>query len=117
VQVYIIGQSPQFIADVQHIDYISGNYRSSSRASWTIAFDPTINSAIAAQAAEAKVIDPLSFLCQQDNCRYRDGSVFLYADYGHYSKTGSMAAVRAFFPIGNSAARPQSGKLEGVLAN
>jgi peptidoglycan/LPS O-acetylase OafA/YrhL len=100
VRIYVVGQSPQFIADVQHIDYISGNYRSTTGATWKIAFNPSINRLIAEQAASVIMIDPLSFLCEQDVCRYRVGHVFLYADYGHYSRDGSVAAVRAFFPAG-----------------
>jgi peptidoglycan/LPS O-acetylase OafA/YrhL len=101
VRVYVIGQSPQFLADVQHIDYISRNYRLSTGATWKISFNPAINGLIAGQAVDATMIDPLSFLCEHDNCRYRDGRVFLYADFGHYSREGSIAAVRAFFPAGN----------------
>jgi peptidoglycan/LPS O-acetylase OafA/YrhL len=107
VRIYVIGQSPQFIADVQHIDYISGNYRLSTGASWRIAFNPAINGLIARQAVDATVIDPLSFLCEHGDCRYRVGQVFLYADYGHYSREGSVAAVRAFFPAGNRVALAQ----------
>jgi peptidoglycan/LPS O-acetylase OafA/YrhL len=100
VRIYVIGQSPQFIADVQHIDYISGNYHLPSAAAWKISFNPAINSLIAGQAGDAVMIDPLSFLCEHNSCQYRIGQVFFYADYGHYSRDGSVAAVRAFFPAG-----------------
>ena len=100
VRIYVIGQSPQYIADVQHIDYISRNYRSTTGATWKIAFNPAINRLIAEQAVGVIMIDPLSFLCEHDVCRYRVDHVFLYADYGHYSREGSVAAVRAFFPAG-----------------
>ena len=105
VRVYVIGQSPQYIADVQHIDYISGNYRASSGAAWKVSFDPAINSLIAAQAGNVIMIDPLSVLCQHDDCQYRVGQTFLYADFGHYSREGSIAAVRAFFPVGQGSSK------------
>ena len=102
VQVYVIAQSPQFMADVQHIDYISGNYRRATDASWTISFNPGINRLIAGQTDGATMIDPLPLLCEQTSCRYRDRRTFLYADYGHYSTEGSLRAVQAFFPKGRS---------------
>ncbi len=112
VRIYVIGQSPQYIADVQHIDYISGNYRVSSGAAWRVSFSLAINSLIAAQAGDASLIDPLSVLCQHDDCQYRVGQTFLYADFGHYSREGSIAAVRAFFPAGRglSSTREKSGE-------
>jgi hypothetical protein len=90
------------MADVQHIDYISGNYRRATDASWTISFNPGINRLIAGQTDGATMIDPLPLLCEQTNCRYRDRRTFLYADYGHYSTEGSLRAVQAFFPKGRS---------------
>jgi len=104
VRIFVIGQSPQFIADVQHIDYISGNFRHPGAVSWTISFNPAINQIIASQIDGATMIDPLSFLCEKTDCRYREGNTFLYADYGHFSTQGSLNAVRAFFPAAESQA-------------
>jgi peptidoglycan/LPS O-acetylase OafA/YrhL len=104
IRIVVIGQSPQFIADVQHIDYISGNYQHPGEASWRISFSPSINKIIASQIDGATMIDPLSFLCEQTTCRYREDRTFLYADFGHFSTQGSLNAVRAFFPVAKSQA-------------
>ena len=45
-------------------------------------------------------------LCRGRTCAYRDGQVYLYADYGHFSTEGSLRAVRAYFPSGTKAATP-----------
>jgi peptidoglycan/LPS O-acetylase OafA/YrhL len=101
VRIFVIGQSPQFIADVQHIDYISGNSERPGGAFWAISFNPAINELVASQAGGATMIDPLSFLCERTECRYREGATFLYADFGHFSTEGSLNAVRTFFPAGD----------------
>jgi peptidoglycan/LPS O-acetylase OafA/YrhL len=97
-RVYVIGQSPEFEADVQHIDYISGNYKHNGPAYSTIAFDPTLNERIAERARQAHFIDPLLYLCNGRVCEYRSDDDFYYADYGHFSTSGSVRAVRSYFP-------------------
>lgn len=100
MRVYVFGQSPQFAADVQHIDYISGLRRRLGEASWPISFDTGLNDLIKRQAKGAIYVDPLSYLCAGRSCVYREGDVFYYADYGHFSTVGSLRAVRAYFPSG-----------------
>jgi hypothetical protein len=106
VRVYVLGQSPEFAADVQHIDYISGSRMAPGEPKWRVFFDPSFNDRLKTFATpEAIFIDPLKFLCDGVDCIYRHDTEFYYADYGHYSGEGSLRAVRAFFPIGRS---PQS---------
>lgn len=113
VQVFVIGQSPMFIMDVQHIDYISGGWRQREGAvSWPVAFKPSLNEAVKAQAKDGVFIDPTPFLCEGGRCAYRDGSTFYVADYGHFSTDGALRAVRAYFPSGDPSrkAQPVQGK-------
>jgi peptidoglycan/LPS O-acetylase OafA/YrhL len=100
VRVFVFGQSPQFAGNVQDIDFISGSRLRPGKAYWPIAFDATLNDKIRQQAAAATYIDPLSHLCHDGLCAYRDGDVFYYADYGHFSTVGSLRAVQAYFPAG-----------------
>lgn len=99
VRVFVFGQSPEFIADVQHIDFLSKQY-AEPKASWTIAFDPRLNSSMRSRASDATFVDPLSFLCNGVRCVYRTDKEFLYADYGHFSAAGSLIAVQSYFPSG-----------------
>jgi peptidoglycan/LPS O-acetylase OafA/YrhL len=102
-KVYVIGQAPEFSADVQQIDYISGQHAMPGKATWPIYFDTKINPKMAAFAKGAVFIDPLSRLCDGVRCPYRDGSHFYYADYGHFSTYGSNLAVQAYFPFARAA--------------
>jgi hypothetical protein len=106
LRVYVFGQSPQFAADVQHLDYISGSRLRRGVAYWSIAFDPSLNQRISRQASTATFIDPLSYLCDGRQCAYRDGDIYYYADYGHFSTAGSLRAVQAYFPAGIVQAAP-----------
>jgi peptidoglycan/LPS O-acetylase OafA/YrhL len=101
-QVYVFGQSPEFDTDVQHVDYISGYYKRSGPAYWTISFDPKLNEHIARQSAQAHFVDPLHYLCHAGLCEYRNADEFYYADYGHFSAYGSLLAVQSYFPVSSS---------------
>ena len=103
VGVVVIGQSPEFSADVQRIDYLSGQSRA-ALGRWTVSFDPAINRTIAAQAQDAQFVDPMATLCTGNLCPYRIGREWLFGDYGHYSAIGSLRAVNRYFPL--NTARP-----------
>jgi len=100
VQVYVIGQSPEFSADVQHIDYLSGSRMRPGVATWTVFFNDAVNDRIARQSMAAHFVNPLLYLCQDRKCPYRDGDDYLYSDYGHFSASGSLRAVQSYFPAG-----------------
>jgi peptidoglycan/LPS O-acetylase OafA/YrhL len=97
-RVYLIGQSPEFSADVQRIDYLSGQHRAPV-GQWRISFDPAINRLLARESAHATFIDPLAALCHGDLCPYRQGDTWLYGDYGHFSASGSLLAANKYFPV------------------
>jgi hypothetical protein len=99
--VYVIGQSPEFSADVQRIDYLTGQHRAPV-GRWQISFDPAINRMLASESRDAHFIDPLAALCTGAVCPYRRGSVWLFGDYGHFSRAGSEEAVKDYFPLRNS---------------
>ncbi len=100
VKVYVIGQSPQFATDVQHLDYISGSRLRPGVAYWPPSFDPGLNRHLASLAAGATFIDPLPAFCRPTGCAYRDGNAFYFIDFGHFSAAGSLRAVKAYFPAG-----------------
>lgn len=99
VDVYVIGQSPEFSMDVQVIAYRNGDKISDSSDSWDVFFDPAINSELGEYSTNVHFIDPLAKLCDGKSCIYRDKGVFLFEDYGHYSVDGSARAVKAYFPL------------------
>jgi peptidoglycan/LPS O-acetylase OafA/YrhL len=103
IRVFVFGQSPQFIADVQHIDYISGLHDRAGRAFWPVSFDSKLNMQLEKYVSPAAFIDPLHYLCDAQGCAYRDGEIFYYADYGHFSTAGSVIAVQRYFPAGFAA--------------
>lgn len=96
--VYVIGQTPEFVADVQRVDYVGGRHNA-PEGQWPIAFDPAINTVLKAQSAQAIFIDPLAALCHGMQCPYRRGKTWLYADYGHFSPAGSQWAAETYFPL------------------
>jgi peptidoglycan/LPS O-acetylase OafA/YrhL len=97
-RVFVFGQSPEFATDVQHIDYLTGQYRQNGGASWIVSFDTGINDRLARLSENATYVDPLTHLCRDKRCMYRDGHDFYYADNGHFSTSGSLRAVKAYFP-------------------
>jgi peptidoglycan/LPS O-acetylase OafA/YrhL len=100
VRVFVIGQSPQFPADVRRLDYLSGSRMRPGLAYWPVTFDRSLNQHLATLSAGATFIDPLQTLCRPTDCPYRDGATFYFLDYGHFSAAGSVRAVKAYFPAG-----------------
>jgi peptidoglycan/LPS O-acetylase OafA/YrhL len=99
VQVYVIGQSPQFSANVQVIAYRKGSRELGAVDRWKIFFDPAINTELERYVGEATFIDPLQRLCKDGECPYREGGRYLYEDAEHFSVYGSGLAVAAVFPF------------------
>ena len=99
VRVYVIGQSPEFIADVQKIAFFArrGNVKNTS---WPMAVDPKINERVMSFTKGATFIDPLAFLCDAKGCSYADAGSgkFLYFDYGHFSTAGAELAISKYWP-------------------
>ncbi|MCV3205772.1 acyltransferase [Mesorhizobium sp. YC-39] len=97
VRVFVIGQSPEFIADVRKIAFFAkrGNL---SDTSWPMAMDPDINNRVRPFTKGATFIDPLTFLCSAGRCSYADAGQFLYFDYGHFSTTGATLAISKYWP-------------------
>ncbi|MBV9995263.1 MAG: acyltransferase [Caulobacteraceae bacterium] len=103
VNVYVIGQSPMFTADVHVISFREGER---GRDVWPISFDPSLNRRLAAIAGPARFVDPLPGLCQGTICPYRERGEFLFADEGHFSPAGSLRAVASYFPLLRRSAPP-----------
>lgn len=97
VRVFVIGQSPEFIADVRKIAFFAkrGNLSSTS---WPMAMDPGINDRVRPFTKGATFIDPLKFLCSAGRCSYANAGQFLYFDYGHFSTIGATLAISKYWP-------------------
>lgn len=97
LRVVVIGPSPQFTAEVQRLDYFSGQSNEKGEV-FTSPIDATrIRSVVHAQAGKADYVDPFAALCRPDGaCRYRSGDDYVYADYGHLSGFGSGFAVEQY---------------------
>ena len=100
VRVYVLGQSPEFSMDVQHIDYVSGARMKSGTFSWNVFFTSIFNAELARLAEPAIFVDPMLYLCKGQSCPYRKDGDYYFADYGHFSRSGSLRAVSAYFPSG-----------------
>lgn len=111
VKTFVIGQSAEFGANVDVLDYRTGGIKT---ASWTSIIDPSINAELKASIGDrATFIDPLPFLCQDDEklCEFKKDGVLRYFDFGHFSTAGAAEAVKFYFPImgeTNSAAVEQT---------
>jgi len=99
VKTYVIGQSTEFGANVDVLDYRTGGVET---ASWTSIIDPHINAELKQKVGDdATFIDPLPFLCQADEkmCEFKKDGVLRYFDFGHFSTAGAAEAVKFYFPI------------------
>jgi len=105
--VVVIGQSPEFSASPDRIDWMSGQ-RGHEVGEWDVSFDREVNKLLAAQASGARFIDPLAILCPRGPCPYRLGQTWLYQDFGHFSEAGSRLAVAQYFPDRNLTKRSTS---------
>ena len=99
VEVYVIGQSPEFIADVQKIAFFARREHAGT-TSWPMAMDPDINERVLPFVKGAAFIDPLAYLCDTAGCSYADADTrqFLYFDYGHFSSAGATLAISKYWP-------------------
>ncbi|RWB09832.1 MAG: acyltransferase [Mesorhizobium sp.] len=99
VKVYTVGQSPEFIADVQKIAFLVRREHAGT-TSWPMAMDPDINARVLPFTKGADFIDPLTYLCDSAGCSYADATTneFLYFDYGHFSSAGATLAISKYWP-------------------
>lgn len=97
VETYVIGQSPQFVADVRKINYFAQR-NGADDGTWPMAMDPAIAARVKRYTVGATFIDPLPSLCDGTVCRYRNDEGFLYFDYGHFSQAGAIRAVALYWP-------------------
>jgi peptidoglycan/LPS O-acetylase OafA/YrhL len=97
VDVWVIGQSTEFLTDVSAIAQRNG--QSGGADAWPLAFDRGLNTKLRQAATGATFVDPLDFLCKGEDCTYSRQGQLIYADYGHFSPMGSARAVLDYFPL------------------
>jgi peptidoglycan/LPS O-acetylase OafA/YrhL len=95
VPVVVIGQSPEFLADVQVIAFLKGSRAPSAVNRWPVAFPLAVNETLRRFVGAHRFIDPMPALCDGATCIYEDRRSFLFEDDGHYSAAGSRLAVQA----------------------
>ena len=97
VEVWVVGQSAEFVTDVWAIGYRKGHGADGADA-WPLAFDSGINTRLRGHVGGARFIDPLDYLCRQSGCTYRDRGKFLYADNAIFLRWEVRAPSRPTFP-------------------
>lgn len=99
LQVFVIGQSPMFAFDVKVLDFRGAGKEADGDARWYLSFARGFNEDIRAASAGAHFIDPLPAFCDSELCTYDTKAGLLFADYGHFSPSGSDLAVKSYFPL------------------
>jgi len=99
LNVYVIGQSPEFSIDVQILNYMKSAKIDHGTDKWKIHLSSEINDHIKSLIGDTPFIDPLPYVCEGNSCAYRKDGELLYKDYGHYSDQGSDMAVKLYFPL------------------
>lgn len=95
VRTIVIGQSPEFIEDVQVLAFFGRKDTDGSNHRSVVSFDPSINAELRAIVGAERFVDPMPPLCDGRTCLYEDDGAFLFQDYGHLSVAGSEREVRA----------------------
>jgi peptidoglycan/LPS O-acetylase OafA/YrhL len=93
VRVLLIGQSPEFTANVQVISFLKGSKMPDAVNRWKVFFPSTINQQLQALAGQNVFVDPMHVLCDAELCTYEDHGIYLFEDYGHMSVEGSSRVV------------------------
>ncbi len=93
VRVLLIGQSPEFTANVQVISFLKGSKMPDAVNRWKVFFPTTMNQQLQALAGQNVFVDPMHSLCDAELCTYEDHGAYLFEDYGHMSVEGSSRAV------------------------
>jgi peptidoglycan/LPS O-acetylase OafA/YrhL len=100
VETILIGQSPAFFMDPALMALMRNQPSPAGAVEHPVPEVDEVNAMLSAQAREAGAlfIDPTARLCTQGLCPYLLDGVNLYIDGGHYTREGSVYAVRAYFP-------------------
>ena len=95
VRVVLIGQSPVFgfAYPDEYFYSIYGALQAVSLYQAPLAIDPQINSKISASSHPDVFFDPMALLCRGAECLFKDGELYLFADYGHFTMAGSTRVV------------------------
>lgn len=100
ISYLVIGQSPQYIIDVNVLSYLKSGGEEEGR--WPIVFDRAINDELSSYVKENHFIDPMSLLCIDEQCLYKSNDRLLHSDYGHLSRFGSIFIIQSFIEELNS---------------
>jgi peptidoglycan/LPS O-acetylase OafA/YrhL len=97
VRVILVGQSPLFpFAYPDEYFFRTFGTQQADRAYYApLDVAPDTNLRMASIAAQAVFFDPLALLCHGTECVFRQGRLYLFYDYGHYTHYGSRKVVNA----------------------
>jgi peptidoglycan/LPS O-acetylase OafA/YrhL len=95
VRVVLVGQSPVFgfAYPDEYFYSVYGALQADRPYQAPLAIDPKINSKISALANSDVFFDPMALLCRSAECLFKDGALYLFADYGHFTMAGSTRMV------------------------
>jgi len=100
ISYLVIGQSPQYVIDVNALSYFK--HREEAEGRWPIAFDRIINDELGSYVSKKIFIDPLNQLCIEEKCLYKNNNRLMHSDYGHFSQYGSAFIIQSLIEQLNS---------------
>jgi hypothetical protein len=103
VRVILVGQSPlfPFAYPDEYFFRIFGTQQAERAYYAPLDVAPDMNTRMAKIAADAAFFDPLALLCHGMECVFKQGKLYLFYDYGHYTHYGSRKVVNALLDATN----------------
>ena len=103
VRVVLVGQSPlfAFVYPDEYFFKVFGTQQAERAYYAPLYLDPGMNMRMAKIAADNTFFDPLALLCNGMECVFKQGKLYLFYDYGHYTQYGSRKVVNALLEVTN----------------
>lgn len=98
IRVFVIGQSPVFVTNVDVIGFMKGNDHLAVN-SWKTIVGSDFNVVLKSYTKGAIFIDPMTSWCSDGLCPYRAKDEVFFGDNGHFTKFGAQRAVAEYFPL------------------
>jgi peptidoglycan/LPS O-acetylase OafA/YrhL len=105
IRTVVIGQSPvfPFVYPDEYFFKVFGSQLNEREYRAPVDFDPGINRQMAKIASIDNFFDPLAVLCnsERSECTFKQGTSYVFRDYGHYTHYGSKKVVGALLDAMN----------------
>jgi peptidoglycan/LPS O-acetylase OafA/YrhL len=95
VRVILVGQSPVFAFSYpdEYFFQVFGARQGARDSYAPIEVDRDMNARMARMTEHSVFFDPLAPLCNGTQCLFKQGTLYLFSDYGHYTAYGSRIVV------------------------